>query len=158
MWRKPHDIFESLKKERKKKNTHYKKEHTEVTLSHTSHNSHQEKFYDNNLYMSQFRPCLLAKLWSISHGDGPLLLKHYAKSIRTISSFTQSPSYTHTQREREGQRIDIFLLELTRDTIGMFLCVCVLVEYIEKKNGLFLFVISFKIDSFFLLYVSPISV
>ena len=157
MWRKPHDIFESLKKERKKKNTHYKKEHTEVTLSHTSHNSHQEKFYDNNLYMSQFRPCLLAKLWSISHGDGPLLLKHYAKSIRTISSFTQSPCYTHTQREREGQSIDIFLLELTRHTIGMFLCMCVLVEYIEK-NGRFLFVISFKIDSFFLLYMSPISV
>lgn len=114
-------------------------------------------FDDNYLSMSQCRPCLLAKLWSISHGDGPLLLKHYAKSIRTISSFTQSPCYTHTQREREGQSIDIFLLELTRHTIGMFLCMCVLVEYIEK-NGRFLFVISFKIDSFFLLYMSPISV
>lgn len=35
----------------------------------------------------------------------------------------------------------------------MFLSVCVLVENIEK-SGLFLFVISFKIDSFSLLYIS----
>lgn len=81
------------------------------------------------------------------------------KALRKVYSYhfifhTITLLHTHTQREREGQRIDIFLLELTRDTIGMFLCVCVLVEYIEKKWS---FLICDFIQNWFLLLIICVS-
>lgn len=97
------------KKRRKKAHTHTIERDTEwqshrcYTFTYITQFT-QRKDFLLYLSMSQCRPCLLNKLWSISHGDGLLLSKHYAKFIRTNSSFTQSPCYTHTHTGKERDR------------------------------------------------------
>lgn len=86
---------------------------------------------------------------------------YYCQSI-TQSSFVpihlshnHLVTHTHTQGKRGTGHwhFSFWVDERYRWHSGMFLSVCVLVENIEK-SGLFLFVISFKIDSFSLLYIS----